>query len=79
MSRLSRKVAAKYVVPLEEDEMLVRYIEASEGLKRPPGVSAVQALSQLGGDPEELVRIRKGLRAIMDYWREQIASMQRSN
>lgn len=57
--------------------MLVRYIEASEGLKRPPGVSAVEALKQLTDDHGELLRIRKGLRAVMDYWREQIAEMQR--
>lgn len=75
---IAKKAAETYVAQLDEDEMIVRYIEASEGLRRPPGVSAVDALAQLGGSSDELLRIRKGLRAVMAYWREQIASMQRA-
>ena len=75
----SAKVVDRYVVPLQEDEMLVRFIEASEGLKRPPGVTAVEALRHLDVSAEDLHRMRKGLRAVMAYWREQIGAMQKTN
>lgn len=76
---IAKKAVNRFVVPLEEDEMLCRFIEASEGLRRPAGVSAQSAIKQLCGSPEELLRIRKGLRAVMSYWREQIADIQATN
>lgn len=74
---IAKKAADKYLVGIEEDEMVCRFIEAASGLRRPDGVTAVAALKTC--DHEAVMEARRGVRAIMQYWQERIAGLQRAN
>lgn len=71
------KVKAKYVAPIEEAELAVRICEALNGMRRPLGSTAVEALN--GMEPEDRAAYRRGAVAAMEYWRECIESASRSN
>lgn len=78
MDRASaQKVKAKYVAPIEEAELAVRICEAVNGLKRPPGSTAFQALA--GMEPEDRAAYRRGAMAVMEYWRECIEGANRTS
>jgi hypothetical protein len=68
---------ARYLVGIEEDEMVCRLLEGFLGLKRPEGMTAIEALKTI--DHETLMNARRAVRKIMGYWRERIQDLQPSN
>lgn len=72
----SVRTPARYLVGLDEDEMVCRLLEGFLGLKRPPGATAAEALKTI--DDENLMAARRAVRKIMDYWRERIQALQPS-
>lgn len=70
------KAKAKYIAPIEEAELAVRICEAMNGMRRPPGSTAAQALD--GMEPESRNVYRNAARAAMAYWKECIDAANRS-
>jgi hypothetical protein len=68
---------ARYLVAIEEDEMVCRLLEGFLGLRRPEGQTAIEALK--GIDDETLMNARRAVRKLMDYWRDRIQNLQSSN
>lgn len=64
-----------YIAPISEAELAIRMCEASYGLKRPPGLTAAQALDAMEDDSRD--GWRRAAQAAMEYWRECIAGIQR--
>lgn len=77
MNEPLKKANVKYIAPIEESELAVRICEARNGLKRPLGATATQALD--GMDPEARDAWRRAAKAAMEYWRECIAAANRTN
>ena len=63
-----KKIATKYIAPIEEAELICRMIEAGAGIKRPPGTSAKEALARV--ETEDAALFKRAAHAAMDYWRE---------
>jgi len=74
---MKKNIAAKYIAPIEEAELICRMIEASIGLRRPSGATAEQALEKL--KPEDITPWKKAAHAAMDYWRECIENANITN
>ena len=64
----------KYITAIDADEVACRFLEAFQGVKRPLGASAQQAIDGLFDS--ERIAARKAAAAVMDYWRECIAELQ---
>lgn len=71
------KVSAKYIAPISEAELAVRLLEAYGGRNRPAGATAEQALAEL--DEVDSILWRRAAVAAMEYWRECIATANKSN
>ncbi len=65
------------IAEISEAELAVRMCEANYGIKRPPGLSAEEALAAM--DQECRDGWRRSVTAAMDYWRECIEAAQRPN
>jgi hypothetical protein len=68
MADALEKAKARYIAPIDEAELAVRICEAQNGLKRPPGSTARQALD--GMEPKSRNAYRNAARAAMTYWKE---------
>lgn len=77
MSDALKRTTAKYIAPVEEAELAVRMCEASYGLTRPAGYSAVQALEAMEEDCRE--GWRRAAQCALRYWAECIANANRTN
>ncbi|BBZ94289.1 hypothetical protein BRDID11004_48080 [Bradyrhizobium diazoefficiens] len=76
LTKAKTKVS-KTIAAVSEAELTLRLVEAIHGIKRPPGLSAEQALATM---PEETqARWQKGARAAMTYWFECIQQMQQAH
>lgn len=64
-----------HIAEIDEGEATLRFIEAMLSIKRPAGVPIDVALQDF--DRQFVADTRRGVRSIMDYWRECIAEMQR--
>jgi len=73
MSDIARKVAAKYVAPIDPVELAVRMLEAAGQLKRPEGATPAQAFFSM--DTEDQEAWLRAAHAAMLYWRECISDM----
>lgn len=67
---------AKYLVGIQEDEMVCRLLYSFVGEVR-PDLSAQEALKPF--DEEAIRNARRAVRSIMDYWRESIKNLQPTN
>jgi hypothetical protein len=71
------KVAEKFVTPINAMELAVRLAESLNGMKRPQGSTAAQAFFSMEKDSGDAYM--RAATAAMDYWRECINLMQRTN
>jgi uncharacterized membrane protein len=63
------------IAEISEAELACRMGEAMLGMKRPPGLTAEQALDTVSDDARDA--LRQAARAAMEYWRECIEQSQR--
>ncbi len=71
------KVAAKFVAPIDPMELAVRLAESYNGLKRPPEASTSAAFFGMSAKTQDAWM--RAANSAMEYWRECINEMQRTN
>jgi len=71
------KVSEKFITPIDAMELAVRIAEAMNSMKRPEGATAAQAF--FGMEKGSADRYMRGATAAMEYWRECINNLQRTN
>jgi hypothetical protein len=76
LMKAKAKVSAT-VAAVSEAELALRLVEAVHGLKRPPGLTAEQAMATMPDETQ--ARWQKAARAAMKYWFECIQAMQQSH
>jgi hypothetical protein len=69
-------VATKYIVAVDEAELIVRMIEAHVEMRRPAGKTARQVLDN-HTEPDARAAWQRSARAAMEFWRECIEGAQR--
>lgn len=77
MNSAEKQKAVKYVTAIDEAELTCRLLEAAGNLTRPEGLSAVQALGII--DEVDRQQWRRVAHAAMDYWRECINHLNKTN
>lgn len=77
MASHSNKVAERFVTPIDAMELAVRLAESYNGMKRPEGATASAAFFSMERASQDAWMT--AATAAMDYWRECINQMQRTN
>ena len=77
MGKVLDKIRAKYVTTIDEAELACRILEAAGEVKRPPGLTAQQALDTM--DKVDKNTGRRAARAAMKYWNECIMASNQTN
>jgi hypothetical protein len=73
----AKAVGTKHIAAIDPVELAIRMCEASNNLKRPPGLTARQALDAMEDDSRD--GWTRAANAAMEYWRECIQQMQQTN
>lgn len=68
LADIKRKAGSKFMMEVSEPELACRMLEAAQGIKRPAGSTAVQALAHL--DPESREWLQRQGEAAMAYFNE---------
>lgn len=75
LADIKRKATAKMYGQVDEAELCCRMLEAAQGMRRPEGATAIEAIAQL--DPDSRVWIRKQATAAMIYFMECLNASER--
>ena len=73
----AKAVGTKHIATIDPVELAIRMCEASYNLKRPPGLTARQALNAMEDDSRD--GWTRAANAAMEYWRECIQQMRQTN
>lgn len=77
MNKTVEKSKEKYIAPIDPVELACRMLEAAGRLKRPKGLTALQAFLSI--DKQDQDAWMAAATAAMEYWQECISSANRTN